>query len=104
MLVHATKSVDLVGSWTKFWDVVSGAITGPVQTTITVIGVGLILFSIVKFLWDKRRGQGGKASPIWWTLIFGGVLIAPEVLLPLLLSILQWAINLGLKVIAPVWG
>lgn len=104
IVAAAAGQVNLVSSWQKFWDVVSAAIAPPVQTTITVIGVGLILFSIVKYLWEKRRGQGGKTGPVWWTLLFGGVLIAPEVLLPLLLSILQWAINLGLKIIQPIWG
>lgn len=99
------NQVNLVGAWNTFWGTVGGVITGPVQTTITVIGIGLILFTIVKYLWDKRRGTGGgKTSPIWWTLAFGGVLIAPEVLIPLILGILQWVINLVLKVVQPVWG
>ena len=98
------NSVNLVGAWNTFWATVGGVISGPVQTTVTVIGVGLILFTIVKYLWDKRRGNGGKTAPIWWTLVFGGVLIAPQVLIPLLLGILQWVINLALKVVAPVWG
>jgi hypothetical protein len=98
------KSVDLVGSWTTFWGTISSAITGPVKTTIIVIGIGLILYTVVKYVWDKRRGGGGKTGPVWWTLIFGGILIAPDALLPLFLSILQWAINLGLKVISPIWG
>lgn len=98
------KSIDLVSAWNTFWNTVGGVISGPVQTTITVIGIGLILFTVVKYLWDKRRGTGGKTSPIWWTLVFGGVLIAPQVLIPLLLSVLQWVINLVIKVVAPVWG
>jgi hypothetical protein len=98
------NEIDLVGSWNIFWQAISGAISGPVKTTMIIVGVGLILFTIVKYLWDKRRGSGGRQSPIWWTLIFGGVLIAPDVLLPLVLSILQWAINLGLRVVQPIWG
>ena len=104
MFIKTASTVDLVSAWNVFWNTVSGVITGPVQTTITVIGVGLILFSLVKYLWDKRRGNGGKTSTIWWTLGFGGVLIAPTVLVPLLLSVLQWIINLVLKVVQPVWG
>jgi len=90
------KRVDLVGSWNTFWGTVSSVITGPVKTTIIIIGVGLILFSVIKYIWDKRRGGGAKTSPMWWTLALGGILIAPDVLLPLFLSILQWVINLGI--------
>jgi hypothetical protein len=96
--------IDLVGAWSTFWSTVSGAISGPVKTTLVVVGIGLILFTVVKFLWDKRRGNGGRHGPIWWTLIFGAVLISPDVLLPLILGILQWVINLALKVVTPIWG
>jgi hypothetical protein len=101
MIVHT--ALDLVSSWTTFWDAISLGISGPVLTTITIIGVGLIVFSIVKYLWDKRRGQGGKSSTVWWTLLFGGILLAPDTLIPILLRILQWAIDLGLKVLESVW-
>ena len=97
-------TIDLVGPWEKFWDVVSGALPDAVNTTIVLIGIGLILFTVIKYLWDKRRGQGGKASPVWWTLAFGAVLLAPDVLLPLVLSIFEIVINLFLRLVQPIWG
>ena len=97
------NTLNLVASWNTFWGTVSGAISTPVQTMLTVVGIGLIVFTVVKFLWDKRRGGSAKSSPVWWTLIFGGVLIAPGFLIPIVLSVLQVAINFGSKMLGGIF-
>ncbi|MFE6966706.1 hypothetical protein ACFVAJ_16480 [Agromyces sp. NPDC057679] len=104
MIIHTAAQVDLTGAWSTFWSTVSSAFSGPLKVVLIVVGVGLIAFSILKFIWDKRRGGGARQSPIWWTLAIGGLLIAPDVLIPVVLSILEWVINLALKIVAPVFG
>ncbi|WP_159604617.1 hypothetical protein [Agromyces humi] len=104
MIIHTAAQVDLVDAWSVFWSTVSSAFDGPLKVLLIVVGIGLIAFSLLKFVWDKRRGGSARQSPIWWTLGLGGLLIAPDILIPLALGILSWVINIALKVIGPVFG
>lgn len=91
------SDVNMSRTWSDVWDSLDRAL-GPISDLIAGIGVILVVFSVVKWLWDRRRGGGGgmgggQASGVMWTLLVGAVLIAPSVLLPLILTILDAVVN-----------
>ncbi|KQO98842.1 hypothetical protein [Leifsonia sp. Leaf264] len=108
MLIHTagtSSTLDLKGAWSTFWQKVSGSYEGSaVETTVTIVGVALIAWSILKFFWDKRRGGGARQSPIWWTLALGGLMIGPNFLIPAILTALQLVINAAVKLLQSISG
>jgi len=90
--------VNLKGSWSNFW----GAITAgfPLITSMmSFVGVALVVIAVAKWVWERRRqGGAGNHQPLWGALLVGALLVAPTVLLPLLLTILDGVANIGVSV------
>ena len=90
-----TGAINLTAGWTKLWGAISGVIGGQISTLLTIAGVILVLFAICKYFFDKRRG--GSASQglgtVMWTLVCGAILSAPQVIIPLVLTLLDFVIN-----------
>lgn len=95
-------SVNLRGSWTKFWQAIEGAYPG-LGAALGVIGMIIVLGAVAKFLWDRRRG-GGSASPLWGAILIGALLAAPTVIMPIALTIIDWIANMGLAVLKVATG
>ena len=61
---------------------------------LTAIGVVLVVFAIIRWLWDRRRsGFQGNHSGLLWTFGVGAVLAAPDVVIPLLLGLADLVTN-----------
>lgn len=84
--------VSLKAGWTTLWGSVSSAAPG-LTSMLTVIGVALVLIAVIGWIWQRRRGGGGQSSGMIWTLVVGAVLSAPAVVIPILLTIVDWIIN-----------
>ncbi len=94
----AAGTVDLNSGWDSVWGAFKAGAPG-ISTAMTVIGVVLVVFSILKWAWDRRRNQGGNHSNLLWTLVPGAVLVAPDLLFPLILTLLDWIINIAVQLI-----
>ncbi|KAB1646173.1 hypothetical protein F8O06_05255 [Pseudoclavibacter sp. CFCC 14310] len=102
IVTDAASNINLQSKWGTFWGSVSSALSGVsgVMTMITIVGFIMIVLSLGKFLYEKRKSQGAggiagqQAKPIWWALALGGLLIAPEVLVPIFLGVFDILINL----------
>tara|TARA_R110002124_G_scaffold43777_1_gene134427 strand:- start:262 stop:570 length:309 start_codon:yes stop_codon:yes gene_type:complete len=88
-------TVNLTGGWNTLWSAISSVIGGPVMTLLTIIGVILVVGSIITYFFQKRRGGGAMQGlgPVMWTLVCGALLAAPQVIIPLALTLLDFAIN-----------
>lgn len=97
----APTDVDLAGAWDKIWSAVSAVAGTEVTTLLTFIGVILVIFAIGKFIFDKRRGGGATSglTAVIWTLIAGGLLAAPNLIIPLALTLLDWVANAIIKIV-----
>lgn len=86
-------TIDLHDSWGKLWSAVT---TGFPQLTgiLTVVGVILLVAAVIKYLWDRRRGQGGNHHPVIGAMLIGAVLAAPAFLLPVALTLLDGVMNI----------
>ena len=57
-------------------------------------GVVLVVFAIIRWLWDCRRsGFQGNHAGLLWTFGVGAVLAAPDVVIPLLLGLADLITN-----------
>lgn len=97
--------VNLHSGWATFWGAITAGFPG-ITTLMTVIGVALVVFALLKWAWDRRRGGGmGQGSqPLWGALIPGSILAAPSVLFPLLLGLLDWVANIAIQLAKTATG
>lgn len=95
-------SLDLKGAWTTFWTTVSGDYTGSaIEKVVIILGIVLIGFSVIKYFWDKRRGNAGLRGhgAVLWSLGFGALIISPNLLVPFFLNLLQIVIDIAMNLI-----
>lgn len=88
----AADVVDFTKSWQEFWGAFSGSASGLV-TLAGIAGVLMVVVSICMWIFKKARGGGANTSTVVWMLVIGGVLCAPTVLIPLILTIVEFVIN-----------
>lgn len=86
-------NVNLAAGWTTVWSAIQSAIGSQVTALLTAIGVILVVGAILKWIWDRRRGGGGNHSHLLYTLLIGGILAAPDFIIPVILTILDTLIN-----------
>ena len=96
MTLPIIASVDFASSWTTLWNSVSGSISG-LTKLLGIVGLLLVVGSVLKWLWDRRRGGVGGGfqahSHILFTLVLGAVLAAPNFMINWMLVILDTIVN-----------
>jgi hypothetical protein len=95
----STTTVNFASDWTSIDAALNSALGSSLITFLGVIGTILIIFSVVKYIWDKRRGGGGNHQHVMWTLLIGAILAVPAVVMPAVLTILDAIVNVFLKVL-----
>jgi hypothetical protein len=85
--------LDLKGAWTSLWSAINTGTFASIMTLLTWAGVILVVFAVLKWLWDKRRGGGGNSQSLIWTSVLGGALAAPNLLLPIVLGLIDMLVN-----------
>ncbi len=88
----------MASSWSSFWSTVQSATgIGPFLQLLSFIGVGMLIFSLVTWLFALRRSGSFKANAdhhkLILGIIIGAVLAAPSVLVPAFLSLFDVIIN-----------
>ena len=86
-------TIDLESGFQTFWSAIPNS--AGVATVLTAIGVLIILFTVVPWIWQRRKGgfQGMQGFP-WMGVVFAAVLAGPQVVIPLLLRVLSLLTNL----------
>ena len=95
----STTTVNFAGDWTSIDNAFNSALGSSLITFLGVIGTLLIIFSIVKYVWDRRRGNQGSHQHILWSLSIGAILAVPSVVMPALLTVLDAVVNTFLKIL-----
>ena len=95
-VASAGNSVNLAQSWSTLWAAVNGSIGGLIKV-LGIIGLLLVVGSVLKWLWERRRGGAGGGfqahSHILFTLVLGAVLAAPNFMIPWILTVLDTIVN-----------
>ncbi len=100
MMILESK-MNLAGSWIKLWNPINSA-APKVLSLVAAIGVGIIVISVCKFFWDKRRGGGGNTQGLLFAVLIGAVLSGPNIILPLLLKLADAIVNVIMKFLGTV--
>ena len=90
-----SQKVDFASSWQTFWGSLSGSL-GSFTKILGIIGLLLVVGSVLKWLWERRRGgqQGFKSHEgLLYTLVLGAVLAAPSFMIFWMLTILDTIVN-----------
>lgn len=99
-------TVNLAGGWDRFWSAIKDVVSGDIMNLLTIVGVILVIFAVAKYLFDKRRGGGAAQGlgVVFWTLMVGALLSAPQVIFPLALRLLDIVANLFLAIVRSAGG
>ena len=91
------SQISLKAGWDTVWGAVSGAWGSGLSNLLTAIGVVMVLAAVSKWAWDRRRGGGGGggSSAVVWAMVIGGLLAAPQVIFPAVLTVVDWVLNTG---------
>jgi hypothetical protein len=90
------SSVDLAGSWQTLWSSINGSIGGLLKI-LGIVGLLLVVGSVLKWLWERRRGGVGGGlqahSNVLFTAVLGALLAAPNFMVPWILTVLDTIVN-----------
>ena len=91
MKAGGANTIDLSGKWDTLWaGLVGGTEFGKITGLLGVIGVAIVAMALIKWAWDRRRGGGaGQSGAVWGALLVGALLSAPDLIIPILLTILD---------------
>lgn len=84
--------INIKQGWQSIWSALTSGAPG-LATFLTTIGALIFVWAIVKFFWDKRKGNGGNTSALGWSLAVAALFAGPQVVLPILLGMADWVIN-----------
>ena len=94
----AAGSVNFSGSWTTLYNDFVSAVGQPVMTTIALGGLAMVVVGIITWVIKKRRGGGGDNKGLLWTIGAGALLASPAIVIPLILKLVDLAVNFVIKV------
>jgi len=94
-IIATAANINFAGSWSTFYHAISGSL-GKLTTILGIIGMLLVVAAILTYLWERRRGGGdgkGDHTKILWAIIVGAILAAPSVVIPAILTIVDFVAN-----------
>ena len=95
LLEQATVAgvTDFRGGFDNFWSTITDSMPG-LETFMNIIGIILVLFAVISYLWQHRKGSnwGGGTNVMVGAAVFGAVMMAPGILLPLILGVVDWLV------------
>jgi len=98
------ETIDFAGAWSKLWTAIMSAtgIAG-IMTVLTIAGALIALFAIGKYLFQQRKsggqGAGHGLGQIGWALPVALLLMAPNLLIPLALKVVDVIGNVIVNVV-----
>lgn len=98
------ETIDFAGAWSTLWTaVMKAANIGGIMTVLTIGGALIALIAIGKYLFQQRKsggqGAGHGLSQIGWALPVALLLMAPNLLIPLVLKIVDVVVNVLVNII-----
>ena len=90
------NTVDFVTGWTSLWAMAPKGL----GTALATIGVAIVVWFVISWAWQKRKGgQGGLGGFPWMAVLIGSLLAGPAVVFPALLGLLGAVVNMGIAAI-----
>lgn len=88
------NNVDLVSGWNGVWSSIQSTVGTQLTGLLTAVGVLIVVFALGKWFWERRRGGGGAGhSALMYSMAVGALLASPDLVLPVLLTIIDYLCN-----------
>jgi hypothetical protein len=87
-------AINFARSWTTAWTAISDR-SSSLSTVLVVIGAVAVVFAVVEYIRESRRG-GGSRRKLIYTLAVAIIFFAPGVVVPAILIAVDFIINTGL--------
>jgi len=92
----SSGSVNFASDWNNFWTSISGSLGG-LTKVLGIIGLLLVVGSVLKWFWDRRRGNVGQGfqahSHVVYTAVLGAILAAPDFMMQWILTLVDVIVN-----------
>jgi hypothetical protein len=101
-VIIKSGNVDISGQWNLLWSAVT---VGAPQLTgiLTAVGALLIIGALVMWVIKRRTQRGlGDLTAVWGSLIIGAVLLAPPVVIPIILKLVDIIVNIVISLGASI--
>lgn len=90
--------VDLSGQWGTLWGAVKSAIPS-ISTILGMIALVLVVVATISWVWGKRRNvRAGDNQPMIGAIVVACVFAAPDLVFPLLLTIVDGLANFAINI------
>lgn len=104
----SADKIDLKGNYEEFMSTIAG---GDLQAFLKVaawFGAAILGIAIFKYFWNRRRGGGkgggGASTGVLFAALVGGILVAPNALLPFVLGLIDAIMNACISIGSTVFG
>jgi hypothetical protein len=89
--------VNLSGQWNTLWGTLKQAVPG-LPTILGMLALILVVLAIVSWVWGRRRNiTASNNQPLIGAIIVAAVFAAPDLVLPLLLTIVDGVANFVIR-------
>lgn len=95
MLIPLVGNTTFAEGWNQLWGKISAA-SGDLFNYLAMFGMALVVGAFGKWLWDRRRGNGGAGggTGLLITIVIGALLASPTTIIPGLLTVADWLVAL----------
>ena len=104
----SADKIDLKGNFEEFISTVGGSDLQAFFKVAAWIGAAILGIAIAKYFWNRRRGGGkgggGGSTGILFAALVGGILVAPNALLPFVLGLIDAIMNAFISIGSTVFG
>lgn len=97
MLIAATFTIDFQKSWDSLITKTGLTTSSAIMTWLGFAGAGMVVFALVRYLLDRRKGQRGNHMALIMTAIVGALLYDPIDIIHWMLGIFDAAVNIVIK-------
>jgi hypothetical protein len=93
--------MNFVGGWNQFISIIPAG----VQAVLAVIGVALIVWFVLVWVFKSVRGGGFSIKTFpWGAVVAGAILAGPMVTIPLILLIVQTIVTIAIAILTWLAG
>lgn len=87
-------AVDISGQWGKLWGAITSAAPS-LSGILSAVGALLVIAALIMWIIKRRTQRGmGDMTAVWGALIIGAVFLAPAVVIPLALTLIDLVVNI----------
>jgi hypothetical protein len=94
VIIQAASNIDIASQWGTLWAAVTSGAPG-ITNILMAVGALLVIGSLVMWAIKRRTQRGlGDMTAVWGSLLIGALLLAPSVVIPIVLKLIDIIANI----------